>query len=1020
MKHLVFVFLFLCSLSFGYSQTIHHKDALTILGDSLIEKGDYKKAIAIRKQAINEHKNSSKDYKTYLKAKYFHAKSCDYEYESYSYYKPDKIITQKVQARYLDSALQSAIKARDLLGTMDQPDRKFQFHVQNRIYHQTAYLGDWEHALEQVEIGYEFMKDTLTSADKAFVDLIYDIGYIYNQLGDYSKSVENYQVSLDFYRDIIGENNHDVALSYNNIAVQYKYLGLRRKELESLHKAEAIWENLNEESVKIFLYTCYGNLFYWYSYYGDFDKAEEYISKKDKLRTLAKRRNIDGFFRNKEEVYKDKLSEWNDLMLHYSRKKDTIKTIFYVENILKTDRPNHKLSSFEINTLSGAFKLYASLLGNNNPEKALEMIDKAIEIQQKYKSVFYTKPFGFQLTKVELLLKSKKYVEANLLLYDLNNLQDLKEINNKFNLAILNAKTAQALHENKKAKTNFDAAYLLLKSSDDEMEQSEVQGLKPLISFEIIEGFLAMGDFYIQLFKDENNKQHLKEATQRYFLASKIYNQLYLGQRYNERLFSMYNGINERLLQLVNLPGLRDDDLLPEIMNTIENNGSKLTWSRFLFSHKRQEAPVSEVFISQEDDVKAQLNFYQNALLEADGSSIEKLALWKDKIYGLKANLIKIQDSIKQENNTYYQLNVKNFDVSVLQKTLKKDELILKYVLTDKHLYAFLISENSIELLPQTDRGKALSALKKCLEDLKQRSPNYKVSVKEMHALLFNDIDLKAFKKLIIIPDGALNYFPFEALLLDKRMPSVSYASSLLLYQEQKKIAPSFETPYIGAFSASSSIKKLPRASAEVNAILKIFNGKGHLNASKKEFLQNVDDFNILHLAMHSNMHESNPEFSSLNFYGDSNNQLFISELYNESLDADMAVLSACDTGSGFYEDGEGVISLSRALNYAGVPSTVMSLWKVDDEATAKIMAYFYEQLKLGKTKDEALKKAKLEYLKHTDDHLLRHPYYWSGFVISGNTDALVAKKNNWVYVAILPFFMLGFFRKRLIHFFKK
>ena len=171
---------------------------------------------------------------------------------------------------------------------------------------------------------------------------------------------------------------------------------------------------------------------------------------------------------------------------------------------------------------------------------------------------------------------------------------------------------------------------------------------------------------------------------------------------------------------------------------------------------------------------------------------------------------------------------------------------------------------------------------------------------------------------------------------------------------------------------------------------------------------------------MHSNLHESHPEFSSLNFYGEPNNQLFISELYNESLDADLAVLSACDTGSGFYENGEGVISLSRAFSYAGVPSTVVSLWKVDDEATAKIMMYFYEHLKLGETKDEALKNAKLDYLKHTDDDLLKHPYYWSGFVLSGNTDALVEKQNYWIYLSVLPMLALGLFRKRLFKFFKK
>jgi hypothetical protein len=83
-------------------------------------------------------------------------------------------------------------------------------------------------------------------------------------------------------------------------------------------------------------------------------------------------------------------------------------------------------------------------------------------------------------------------------------------------------------------------------------------------------------------------------------------------------------------------------------------------------------------------------------------------------------------------------------------------------------------------------------------------------------------------------------------------------------------------------------------------------------------------------------------------------------------------------------------------------------------------MAFFYKHLSAGETKDEALKNAKLDYLKYTEDDLLKHPYYWSGFVVTGNTDALVKTPNYWGYLSILPFIAIGFFRKRLFQFFKK
>jgi CHAT domain-containing protein/tetratricopeptide (TPR) repeat protein len=1019
MKFHLFIYLSVFSLFCGYSQNIYNKDALTVLADSLDTIGDYEKALSIRKEAIKVQSNASKDYKAYLEAKYYHTNSSKLEFKSYNYHDPLKPITKKEREQLLDSALQSAIKARDLYITVKHPDKMLQYQIQNRIFHQTAYLGNWKHALEQAQLGYNFLKDTLSNNDKTFVDLIYDIGYIYSKLGDYSKSVENYQSSLDLYKNIIGENSTDVALAYNNIAVEYRYLGLRKKELESLHKAEAIWEQLQDQNNQQFLYRCYGNLFYWYSYYGDFEKAEEYILKKNKLRTIARTTDNNILLRNKEEIYKDKLSEWYDLMVHYSRKKDTIKTIFYAENIIKSVNVDEKLLDFEAHKLSSTLKFYASLKNETNSADALILLDKAIDIQENYKDIFFTDPFTFQLYKAELLFKSQKYSETKILLDYLNNLSDPEKASNKFKLAILNAKLAQDLNENKKTRIYFDEAFLLLNDSNKDIEHISIEDLKPLISFEIIEGFLAMGDFYMQLYKAENSNENLKKATHRYLLASKIYNQLYLGQRYNENLFTQYNDINKRLLEVA----MKQPDnmkLLSEILNTIENNGSKLTWSKFVFNNQRQQFDISENFINQEENLKAQLHFYQDILMNPKANTEEKIALWKNKIYELKNDLSKIQDSIKEQNQTYYQLNVKNFEIANLQKSLKADEFLIKYILTDNYLYAFLISRNNIELEPATDKNMVLSALKISLNALKHRELNYQESFQDLSQLLFPQIAFKDYKKLIIIPDGALNYFPFEVLFLEAKIPRISYASSMLLYLEQKNISSTSGDLNIGAFSASNNNSNLPKVSDEIQAILNIFNGKAFLNATKTEFLKQAKSFNILHLAMHSNINELQPEFSSLNFYGENDNKLFINELYNETLNANMVVLSACDTGNGFYENGEGVISLSRAFNYAGIPSTVMSLWKVDDDATAKIMTYFYKHLKDGETKDEALKKAKLAYLENTEDELLRHPYYWSGFVITGNTDALVEPENYWMCLLILPFIVIGFFRKKLIQFFKK
>jgi len=1018
MKACLYICLCVLSLSCGYSQSIYHKDALTIYADSLNKEGAYKQAYLVREQALQTQKEVSKDYQAYLEAKYYHSKCCYFENESYNYHNPDKAITKKAREQYLDSALKLAIKARDLYVNVKKPDKKFQYDIQNRIYHQTAYLGNWNHALEQAQLGLSILKDTLPKNDKIFVDLIYDIGFIYSQLGDYSKAVENYQSSLDLYKTIIGEDHTDVAQAYNNIAVDYRNLGLRKKELESLLKAQSIWEKLNSDDDKQFLFKCYGNLFFWYSYYGDYDKAEEYILKKNKLRILAETRKLNGFLRNKEEIYEDKLSEWYQLILHYSRKKDTTKTIFYAQNIIKTIPSNKKLLHFETNILSSTLKLYASLLKYSNEEKALDLLNQAIKIQETYKAVYYTKSISYKLYKAELLLELEKFLEAETLLSSLNIIDNEEAISQSFKLYILKAKVAEALHQKEKARTFYDQAFSFLNNTKIDIERVTINDLKPLISFETMDGFLAMGNFYFQKFKEEKTINYLEKANHRFVLASKIYNQWYLGQRYNEQLFTTYNTINECLLKSAIIQK-KNVHFLSETLNNIENNGSKLIWSKFIFNNQRQQINIPEKLLNEEENIKSQLNFYKQSLGTKSEVSEEKTALWKAKVYELNEALLKLQDSIKQQNKSYYQQNVKDFDIANLQASLKDDEAILKYVFTEQKLYSFLITNNHIELGSAMEKANVLKALRSCLNHLKNREQHYKSSFDDLKELLFSKANYSNYKKLTIIPDGALHYLPFEALFSGENLPLISYGSSLALYQEQKAIIPNFENLKIGAFSASNTNIPLPKASSEISSVLNIFNGDRFLNASKADFIKQANQYHVLHLAMHSDIDESNPEFSSLNFYGE-NNKLFISELYNESFKAQMVVLSACDTGNGFYENGEGVISLSRAFNFAGIPSTVMSLWKVDDEATASIMTYFYEHLSNGEAKDEALKNAKSDYLKFTDDELLNHPYYWSGFVISGNTDALVQRHNYWLFLSVVPLMIFGFFGKRLFQRFKK
>jgi len=113
-------------------------------------------------------------------------------------------------------------------------------------------------------------------------------------------------------------------------------------------------------------------------------------------------------------------------------------------------------------------------------------------------------------------------------------------------------------------------------------------------------------------------------------------------------------------------------------------------------------------------------------------------------------------------------------------------------------------------------------------------------------------------------------------------------------------------------------------------------------------------------------------------------------------LSADLVVLSACDTGNGALQSGEGVMSLARSLSYAGCASSMVSLWSIDDCATSKITQTYYEHLAKNKSKDFALGKAKLEYINNTTDKLQAHPYYWAGLIQTGNVTPITLNESSF------------------------
>lgn len=213
----------------------------------------------------------------------------------------------------------------------------------------------------------------------------------------------------------------------------------------------------------------------------------------------------------------------------------------------------------------------------------------------------------------------------------------------------------------------------------------------------------------------------------------------------------------------------------------------------------------------------------------------------------------------------------------------------------------------------------------------------------------------------------------------------------------------------------------LPNTKIEVGEIARLFPaGQATVlegaQASEKQVKAEgfLSRYRYLHFAVHGLVDEQKPQFSSLvlslpkageqaksdNQSKDLNPQseneedglLQTSEIFNLRLNADLVTLSACETGLGQELRGEGIIGLTRAFFYAGTPSVLESLWKVDDASTAELMTAFYASLNKngGRDKASALREAQLKLIK---GNRYAHPYYWAAFVLQGRTDSLIKQK---------------------------
>ncbi|MEO1626584.1 MAG: CHAT domain-containing tetratricopeptide repeat protein, partial [Bacteroidota bacterium] len=564
-------------------------------------------------------------------------------------------------------------------------------------------------------------------------------------------------------------------------------------------------------------------------------------------------------------------------------------------------------------------------------------------------------------------------------------LEDPERLNKRFELDFLtdfllaNARYSHARFVQKKNPKGMDKAILYLEDAVDYL----IQHRSRLRNSSFIHNAIApLHEFLIQLYQ-ERNSQQTKELCFRQFEQSKALRLLGAAKMIQSKKFATV------------------PDETVETLNQLE---SKVNF----YSGQLEKSRTDSLLFS--------------AKLEA---STKELDNWKERLLA--------------QHPSYYTHRYRHVPIEIqeVQKQLKEDQVVMEYFWGDKEVRGILITRDSTAILTLGRTNNIQKLTNQFLQSIrlshqsndstKAQTLRYIESATRLYNQLFlpfTPLLTPKHQRITIIPDGPIGNIPFNAFLRstpkDIRNKSsydylihhftISMAHSATLYFDEAETSQSKSSlPYLGfapyaavdstialdrSMNDRTAYGSLPFSEKEIQKGRELFRGQSFVGkqATKKVFLEKASQARILHCATHAIANATNGHHSHLLYSSqertDSSDLLFVSDIYNIRLQAELVVLGACQSGRGAYERGEGVISLASAFRGAGAQSVCSTFWNLNDKASYTLLSEFFKNLKQKRlAKDLALRKAQLELLRQSNRKA--HPYFWAVFSLYGNTDEL-------------------------------
>ena len=852
------------------------------------------------------------------------------------------------------------------------------------------------------------------------------IGWCYNRMGYHIKALEYYKRSLKIRINKLGDTHPNVASSYLAIGNLYMELNQSEKAIRYLEEGSRIWIAKFGESDRA-LVRNYNSL------------AQVYKAKKDTLKSIANLNKAIEVANKRLEKYHPELLHTYRLMAQLQKKQQKVENQFEslkkaVEIAIKSYGVNHANYGYIISDLAEYHKL------NNDSETALKLHQQALNTLQN--------ALGAKHEGV-----AKQHIFIGNIYLD-QNLPNKSITEYKKALGHPQNELSQILKDSSKINENLTTVTALTKIG----QIFHAQWLQNIEDISSLKTSLQTTERAISLIEQIRKKYQADADRQKLFEdASKVYE----------------NGI-AMAIRLYNITG--DESYLKKGFQFSEKSKAFVLINSLNENIAIKFADLPDSIFEKEQLLKAEISHLETRVLRAKVSgNLQQIETFQSELFRLTNELEALQANLEKTYPKYYELkyNQEWLDSDdVIKQLTNKKTAVLEYFVSDTIIYSFVITDEGLSLKSIKNSSflkEDITKLKQAVGDFDFINKNaakadrqYSESAYNLYKnLLLPSLQLlkPETENLIIISSGILNTLNFEVFLTQEQnltnkidytsLPyllkdyQISYAYSTNFHLKTNRLknkkysgtyagfAPIFNYPETGIDSTEklsklkySSLNQLtlPGAAEEVIQTSKLLNGDHWIGtrATESLFKDKASEYNILHLATHGLVNNDRPLLSELLFSSDSLNDglLSVAEIYGLSLNAELAVLSACDTGIGKSTKGEGTLSISRAFSYAGCPSVMMSLWKIPDKTTGQLMLNLYQSMQEKSQKAASLRSAKLDYINSVANVDKAHPYYWGAFVLMGDHGEIKLEQkssNTYWWIAAVIIIAIGLlFRKRI------